>query len=578
MDCHAKRLLETVQSRDDLNSEMLIKICELYVKGADIEWEVPYQFDTKKKVRLPVYPFNSSRCWVNIPGSSKDNPQELFFTRNWYRRGLNESNSKKGKGITLVISNSPMGQELAKRISPKVVEVIISNGFEKSNNNLYFISNSEDDFKRLLNEIDVENVTQIIYSVLPKGIDGETLSDFEAKFNKVLYSFFHLIKNLMADNLNNLDMVLVGRCANCVDGSEKEIIPEYAALFGLGKVVNVEEFRIKCRCIDIDDKTSISELLKEINLGQDYNVAYRNGERYAQEIMETNPIKLKNRAFQIKEDGVYVITGGMGGIGLNIASYLSLKAKVKIILINRTKYPERKTWDLKQEINNDTADKLNKILQIEKNGSSVEICSADVAKYEDIKVVLDDIRSKHGKINGIIHSAAIGVGSQGKTLKEESLEDFVHVISPKMQGTCLLEELTKEDELDFFVVFSTPITLMGAVGSGSYTAANAYIESFAEARNIGKKNTICISWAPWGKTIEASKESFMGNKHMFEVLSTEELIRSFEIIIDKDINSVIVGRLKYNSDLFDLEGILPFHLSEGIKSKIQTLGEDKKNR
>lgn len=575
IDCHAKTLLKTIKSKDDLYSETLIKICELYVKGAEIEWEVTYQFDPKRKVRLPVYPFNSRRCWVNIPESSKYNPEEFFFTRNWYRKKLKKLNLKRGKGITLIISNSPIGQEMAKRIGPKVVEVIISNRFKKSNNGLYFISNSEDDFKRLLNEIGAENVTQIIYNVLPKGVVEESLSVFEAKFNKVLYSFLHLIKSLMADNLNNLDIVLVGRCASCVDGSEIEIIPEYAALFGLGKVVNVEDYRIKCRCIDIDDKTSISELLKEIKLGQDFNVAYRNGERYTQEIMETNPIKLKNRDVQIKEGGVYVITGGMGGIGLNIASYLALKAKVKIILINRTRYPEREKWDLNHEINSDVADKLNKILQIEKNRSSVEICTADVAKYEEIKSVLNGIRSKYGKIDGIIHSAGIGVGRQGRTLKEESLEDFVHVISPKMQGTCLLEELTKEDVLDFFVVFSSPITLMGAVGSGSYTAANAYIESFAEARNIGKKNSICISWAPWEKTIEASKEGFSGNKHMFQVLSTKELIRSFELIMDKEINQSIVGRLNYNSHLFHLKDILPFYLSDGLKSKIKAFESNK---
>lgn len=576
IDCQAKNLLETIKSGNDLNGETLIKICELYVKGAEIKWDILYQFDNKRRVRLPVYPFESKRCWVNIAESRKFNSEELFFTKSWYSKELSESDEKRGNGITLVISNSLMGLDLEKRTDTKVVEVIISNGFKKSSNGLYYISNREDDFKRLLNEIGVKNITQIIYSVFPDNIDGEALSGFEAKFHKVLYSFFHLIKNLLADNLKDLGIVLVGQCANWVDGSEEEINPEYAALFGLGKVVNVEDFRIKCRCIDIDDKTPIGDVQKEIDMGQDYNVAYRKGKRYVQEIMGANPIKVKNREIQIKEGGVYVITGGMGGIGLNIASSLSLKAKVKIILINRTEYPERKNWELVQEKNSDAADKLNMILQIEKRGSSVELCTADVAKHEDIKLVLEGIRSKYRKINGIIHSAAIGVGSQGKTLKEESFEDFVHVISPKMQGTCLLEELTKEDELDFFVVFSSPITLMGAIGSGSYTAANAYIESFAEARNIGKKNTICISWAPWEKTIEASKESFIGNKHIFEVLSTEELIRSFEIIMDKDINSAIVGRLNYNSDLLRLKGILPFHLSEGIKSKIQVLGADKK--
>lgn len=576
IDFQAKNLLETIKSGEDLNGETIIKICELYVKGAEIKWDLLYQFDIKRKVRLPVYPFESKRCWVNIPESSKVNSEELFFTKSWYRKELSQSNEKSGDGITLVINNSLIGQALAKRANTKVVEVIISNGFKKSSSGLYYISNSEDDFQRLLNEIGVQNISQIIYSVFPNNIDGEALFGFETKIQKVLYSFIHLIKYILVDNRNSLDIVLLGQCANCVDGSEKEINPEYAALFGLGKVVNVEDFRIKCRCIDIDDKTSISDVQNEIELGQDYNVAYRKGKRYAQEVMETNPIKLKNRDIQIKEGGVYVITGGMGGIGINIASYLSLKAKVKIILINRTEYNERKNWDIEQDKDSDVADKFNMIMQIEKRGSSVEIYKADIAKHEDIKLVLEDIKSKYRKINGIIHSAAIGVGRQGKILKEQCLEDFVHVISPKMQGTCLLEELTSEDELDFFVVFSSPITLMGAVGSGSYTAANAYIESFAEARNIGKKNTICISWAPWEKTIEASKESFMGNKHLFEVLSTEELIKSFEIIMEKDINSVIVGRINYNSDLFRIEDIMPFHVSEGIRSKHQALGADKK--
>lgn len=579
----ADRLLASLQPGDDQDRTKLRNICELYIKGADIDWGDLYRFEIRKKVRLPVYPFENRRCWVHIPSDSRDSLEEYFLTRNWRPKELEKSNNGGRNGTILVVSDCAKGQELAAQLMKKhkdVVEARISDVYRKSSGSLYFISTGENDFKRLVEEIDVKNLTQIIYIVMPGNTGECTSSELEMRLNSGLYGFFHLMRQIMNHKLGEIDIVLGGQYANKVDGSEKRIFPEYAALFGLGKVVNVEDFRIKCRCIDIDGLTPVEALVPEIEAGyQDYNIAYRNGRRYVQELTGIRAGEIQDSGIRIKEDGVYVITGGMGGIGLKIAAYLSSKARAKIMLINRTSYPERLHWGDIISKGQDThlAEKLSAVMDIERNGSLVEIYSADISKYDDVRTVFNAIRARHEKIDGIIHSAAIGVGSQGRLLKEESLDRFSQVISPKIQGTCLLEEETRSDGLDFFVVFSSPITITGAVGSGSYTAANSYLDSFVEARNTCAGYTIAMSWAPWEKTVEASKADFAGNKHMFEVISSDELTKAFDILLGKNIDLAVVGKLNYNSSLFDLDGVLPFRLSAKLKTSTQKTVEKEKS-
>ncbi|XBX10042.1 SDR family NAD(P)-dependent oxidoreductase [Enterocloster clostridioformis] len=575
-DCQASSLLDTIKSRDDLNGEKLMRICELYVKGAKINWEILYQFDNMKKVRLPLYPFKRKRCWVDIADRGNSNYESLYHKIEWRQRTLYGQKVARRKGVKLIISNNPMIQRLTKLLDSNVIEVILAKEFKKENDRMYFISDKKNDFIRLINDIGINSVTQIIYYISPYEINGDIKPCFEEKVDRVIYNFFNLIQSLISKKLNELDIVLLGNCVNGVDGSETEITPEYAALFGIGKTVNVEDYRINCRCVDIDDNTSMNVLLHEVLYGWDHHVAYRKGTRYIPEIVEINPQKVKNRDSQIKENGVYIITGGMGGIGLNIALSLSSKSKVNIILVNRTDYTG--VLDCREELdkNGSISKKINMISKIKEKGSTVELYVADVSKHDEVSRLLDYTRSKYVKINGVIHSAAIGIGKQGKNINEECLDDFTYVISPKIYGVCLLEEYTKDDDLDFFVVFSSPITLMGAIGSVSYTSANAYLESFAEARNISKKNTVCISWAPWEETVLAFNNRFRENNHMFRMISTEDLINSFELIMTKDMSSVIAGRIDYQSDFFYLSNQLPFYLSKEVKSKIKISGEDNK--
>lgn len=571
----ADSLMADLQSETDIDRSFLENICRLYVSGAEIEWSDLYRFEQLSKVRLPVYPFGKKRCWINIPYSCINTIDDYFFAPDWKLQKLNSVNCTKRKGSVLVVGTSEISTSIVNGLKLRgevVVEARFADKYKKVNETLYYLGTREDDFKRLIDDIKAENLAQVV-DVMPLcDTEDNKESGIEAKLNTCLYSFFYLIREMLKSNLKECDIVVIAQYANKVDGSEKSILSQNAALFGLGKVVNVEDFRIKCRSVDIDEDTAAESVVSEIINGyEEYNVAYRKGYRYIQQITKISVDNLENRKTEIKENGVYVITGGMGGLGLEVAKYLSTKNKVKLLLINRSTYPEKRQWesiaDKKQDII--LADKVSTLLEIEKSGSVVELYNADITKREDVRNILNEIRNKYKKIDGIVHSAAVGVGRQGRKLKEENLERFIEVIAPKVQGTSFLNEETTNDDLDFFVIFSSPITITGAIGSGSYTAANSYLDSFAASRNMFSKNTIAMGWAPWEKTLNSSKADFSGNKHMFEVISSGEIIKAFDRLLNKKIELAFVGKMNYKSDIFSLDGILPFRLSDSLKNIIE---------
>ncbi len=556
------------------DKKVLHEICKLYAEGVDIDWEGFYSGGIRNRASVPTYPFESTRCWLQIPARQ----YPMYHTVVWKNEDLNLLEKSADEGIVLILEDvNGIGKEIAVRLrndGRTVIEVESGDEYKKRSSNNYTVSGDEEDFKKLFTDIRGEKIARIVHMFSMTSATVDSVKKLDEKLNNGVLSLFHMYRSLESIGVRVLDVVLLSQYVNEVDKNEKCINPENAAMFGLGKVINIENPEIRCRAIDVDEETDIEQMIMEIYAGyKEYNVAYRRGKRYIQELDCIDAEEYREKEIKLKHDGFYIITGGIGGLGLETAKLLASKGKITIALLSRTKMPGREEWEaiLKNGTDKKLCSKIKDILYIEKTGARLVCCSVDVSKEEELRETVARLKSCFGRINGVVHSAGIGAGKEGVSIRNDTEEIFKEVLKPKVQGTWLLKQVIGDDTPDFFVLFSSPITLMGGTGSGSYTSANAYLDSFTAYNNKLGNRTIAMSWAPWEETVKTAGLVMDKNRHMFDTLSTTEITGSFWELLNKNSPIAIVGRINYKSTLFYLEDYLAFRISQKIRSQMERL-------
>ena len=450
-----------------------------------------------------------------------------------------------------------------------LIEVELGDAFSKDGKDRFIIKGEEKCYHQLLEELQGRRISRILHlSTLSDSGKIESTSALEEYQRLGIYSLFYLTRALIAKKFNKeIDLVVISNHVNEVTKSEKSINPHNAALFGFGKVVLQEYPHLKCRCIDIDDSLTLESIMPELKFGGDsYQVAYRDGIRYIDEFKIYNIAKDPATKLEIKDQGVYIVTGGIGGIGLEICKYLTNKNKAKIALINRSKMPDREKWDdvLAMGENQKFCRAIRTIREMENDGAQICCYSADVSKYAEMKDVIDEIKNRYGAINGVIHCA--GVAGDGFIITKEE-EAFNSVITPKMQGTWIMDKLTEDENMDFFVMFSSITSILGGQGQGDYTAANAYMDSFAAYRSKLGKRTIAINWPAWKETGMAVDYGVDESHNTLKAISTEIAMIAFHEVLVRPIHRVVVGEI--NHDVFAaLEDQFPISIADDMQLMI----------
>ncbi|MDB6121032.1 MAG: 6-deoxyerythronolide-B synthase, partial [Pedosphaera sp.] len=200
----------------------------------------------------------------------------------------------------------------------------------------------------------------------------------------------------------------------------------------------------------------------------------------------------------VRPGGVYLVTGGLGGLGLEIAGYLANKAPIKLVLVGRTGLPRREDWE-KILAATDTGDKVHRAIKqvqmLQAGGSEVMAAAADVSKREELQPVLEEAQQRFGAIHGVIHAAGV---LDDCLIQMKTLEGAERVLAPKVTGTLLLEELLAHTKLDFLVLFSSVSALAGVPGQVDYCAANAFLDAFAQWKTAKDDTwTVAINWGAW---------------------------------------------------------------------------------
>jgi len=385
------------------------------------------------------------------------------------------------------------------------------------------------------------------------------------------YSLLFLAQALGKQSVTEpLQLTVISNHLQTVTG-EEPLSPEKATVLGAIKVIPQEYPNIRCRSIDVvlsdvngSYKNLIDNLFAEFKGDNpDTVIAYRGRHRW---VPALDPVRL-DAAFEgmprLRQGGVYLITGGLGAIGLTLASHLAQTVQAKLILLGRSAFPDRQGWDTwlqTHEPDNDVSRKIRQIKQLEALGAEVWVATADVTQLASMRQAIVQAQERFGVINGVIHAA--GVLKQG-AIGRTTGEDAEMVLAPKVKGTLVLDAIFSANEvpLDFFVCCSSRAAIDPVFGQISYAAANAFLDAFAHAKSISDRTyTVSINWmSPWqegGMAVEAAQQlaqSQVNSSSLADLLkdgiSAAEGIAAFNRILGSTLPQVLVSTTDLLADV-----------------------------
>jgi thioesterase domain-containing protein/NAD(P)-dependent dehydrogenase (short-subunit alcohol dehydrogenase family)/acyl carrier protein len=199
----------------------------------------------------------------------------------------------------------------------------------------------------------------------------------------------------------------------------------------------------------------------------------------------------------VRPGSTVLVTGGLGGIGLELALHLARTARVKLVLVGRRAVPPRAEWAacLAQAGPDDPlAARLGKLLAIEATGAECLTLAADVADPAAAHAVVAAARRRFGAVHAVVHAA--GVLDDG-LIATKSAAAASAVLRPKARGALVLERALRGEPLEAFVMFSSVSAVLGLEGQVDYTAANAFLDAFAERLRARGVRAVSIAWNAW---------------------------------------------------------------------------------
>ncbi|MEG4584581.1 SDR family NAD(P)-dependent oxidoreductase [Microcoleus sp. MOSTC5] len=278
---------------------------------------------------------------------------------------------------------------------------------------------------------------------------------------------------------------LVTQGAQAVEPVPGSLQIQQAPVWGLGRSIAMEHPELHCTCLDLPslvEESDIQLLLEELWFPNSENqIAYRQGIRHVARLVRRTSDKVETalERFSLQENGSYLITGGLGALGLKVAQWMVQQGAKHLVLMGR-----RGVSVTVQEA----------IAQLEQAGTQVNVVKGDVANPSDVARILAEIQASGISLRGIVHAA--GVLDDG-VLLQQNWERFTQVMSPKVEGAWNLHTLTQNLPLDFFVCFSSVTALLGTRGQGNYAAANAFMDALIHYRRGLGLPGLSINWGAW---------------------------------------------------------------------------------
>ncbi len=533
----------------------------LWLIGQEIDWAGFYARERRHRVPLPTYPFDRQRYWVErrpeaIAGAlsrrapaKKPEVADWFYTSSWRLSVWPVAEPAEEPATWLLFADGHgLGRELAAaldRQGHQVVTVTEGAAFARLEEGSYQLDPaSADGYDALLQDLCRRGgIPRRIVHLWSVTLDDPTASTllagrFDHAQERGFYSLLRLAQALLRQNVTDavqLDVVADG--LQRVDGGDA-IDPGKATLLGICQVLPQEYDCFSCRAIDVvprggDRRDLANRLAAEISRpAGDRLVAFRGRRRW---VRAFDPVRVEAPAGAppaLREEGIYLITGGLGRFGLSYARHLAGKVRARLILTGRSGLPPREEWPEQLERHGDDAvsHKIRRLQELEARGAEVEVVSADVADEAQMRAVIARARERFGGLHGVIHAAGLIGPETFRAIPETGPREAEAHFRPKIRGAAVLARVLDGLDMDFCLLISSISTVLGGLGFAAYSAANLALDAFAQERDAaGGTPWMSVGWDAWAEREDEERgRSAVGAELAGLAMAPEEGLEAFE--------------------------------------------------
>ncbi|MFY9074802.1 beta-ketoacyl synthase N-terminal-like domain-containing protein [Malaciobacter mytili] len=516
----------------DDNTVLYELLGSLWLEQYKINWETLTPFEHCRLVDIPTYAFDRESYWLdrtfikrnNASVEKREDVNTWFYTPSWLKLEANHQNDLKDeiKNYIIFSPNNKLLYKISNYLQLNHNNIICINYgemYQKIDEQNYIINaNQTEDYNRLFEDLShyFNKSLCIIHGWMLEKMNSflnEDLNSFYNSNTQVLgyYSVLAIMRVLTKYNLITKTrlVILSNQLYNII--GEEELSPNKSTLLGPCKVIPYEFPELDFIHLDIDEKSFTNEVAFDslINDIVSYkpkdkylSLAYRNGIRWKPYYYPLSTDFIKNKSQQslnIKNNGIYLITGAFGGIGSIASKYLVSKSQdITLILVSKTALPPKKEWEnyLKEQKDKNICNRIRQVQFLESKGAKVFTYALDISDKKSMTKLQKDINKNIGYVNGIIHAA--GVVGGGLIQLEKSIK-FHDNLNAKVVGTKLLYYLFANDNLNFILLCSSLGSLVGALGQVENTSANSFLDAFSQtfSKNITSTKIMTINWDYW---------------------------------------------------------------------------------
>ena len=579
--------------------QMLKSLAGLHVNGVEVDWNNFYREESRVAVALPTYAFKRERFWFEESPTRKtknaaDALKDWLYEITWQEQPRRAQHEAPLTSSTWLIfaERSQLSLQLAQELGQRGgrgILVFAGAEFQKTPEGYFYLNPTRaEDYERLLQHFAESNtiLNGVVHAWSLETEAEASLVGLEAAHDLSTGSALLLAQALHKAQLASKPHVWfitrgaqavppssnLSFCKNLPSHSEHKsehgdvastregpsrmtgeeesnvqsaINPAQAPLWGFARVLALEHPELWGGLLDLDlssNPKEATQILAELhNAEGEDQIALREDKRFIARLVPNKQIEAK--PLTIHSEASYLITGGLGNLGLLAARWLVHKGARHLVLTGRTGLPSRETWD-DASSQEKFGNAINAIREMEKLGATIHIAKADVGHAEELQQAWQALPATLPALRGVIHAAGV---SQAVPIQQMSLELLRKVLRSKVAGTWLLHELTQNLELDFFVCYSSISAIWGSHGLAHYAAANHFLDGFAFYRRAMNLPASSLNWAQWEGESMASREAQASLTRMgLYSLPRAQAINALEMLLASTSTQKIIANVDWS--------------------------------